>query len=82
MRSLTKAELEALRQILSEDDDDDDYDDIYKDDDIYEDDDEDEISSIVNLGGGLGMICIVCDDDEIGAELAHHALRTLEQLNK
>ena len=76
MRSLTEAELEALRQILSEDDDDDDY------DDIYEDDDEDIMSSIVNLGGGLGMICIVCDDDEIGAELAHHALRTLEQLSK
>ena len=80
MRSLTEAELEALRQILGEDDDDDD--DIYEDDDIYDDDDEDVMSSIVNLGGGLGMICIVCDDDEIGAELAHHALRTLEQLSK
>lgn len=63
----TLAELEAL------DNEEDDEDDIY---------DEVPTPTVANLGNGMGMICIVCDDDEIGAELAHHALRTLEQLCK
>ena len=70
---LTREEVMEIINALCELDEEEDDDDIY---------DEVPTPTITNLGNGMGMICIVCDDDEIGAELAHHALRTLEQLSK
>ena len=75
MRNLTEEEVMEIINALYELDEEAEED----DDDIY---DEVPTPTIANLGNGMGMICIMCDDDEIGAELAHHALRTLEQLCK